>query len=135
MPEPAEAQRTAQQYYLFQFSYTPTAWAALVKTPSDRVKDLDKLVKAFGGCFARITFPCDSRDDGTLNGKFISFGDRDVVALLAFPDDKAAAGFAMTIGAGHAVTSMKTTKLLSWNEAMSAMTTAGGHVSKYTPPK
>jgi hypothetical protein len=124
-----------QQYYLFQFSYTAAAWAALLRPGAsrDRVAALDPIVKAFGGCFAYVTFPCEGPDP--KEGKFASFGERDVVALLAFPDDERAAAFAMTVGAGGAVTSMKTVKLLSWPQAMAAMERAGGQVGSYAPPK
>ena len=35
--------------YLFQFSYTPEAWAALVANPADRRSDIQALAEKLGG--------------------------------------------------------------------------------------
>ncbi len=123
-----------QQYYLIQFSYTSAAWDDLIKNPSkrDRVAAVKKIVYDLGGCIATITFDCDG--DPTPKEKFASFGDHDVVVLIAFPSDDAAAAFAMAISAGGGVKSMKTTRIMPWKQAMAAMGTAMAVQAGYAPP-
>lgn len=111
-----------QHLYLIQYSYTSHAWDALLKGKAasrDRIKAVEKLVQKLGGCFPTITLPC--MPDARPREKFGSFGDYDVVTLIAFPSDEAAAAFAMAISAGGAVSTFKTTKLLTWDEMTSAM--------------
>lgn len=122
-----------QSLYLIQYSYTAKAWDALLKgkpAARDRVKAVDKLVQALGGCFPVITVPC--AEPPKMREKFGSFGDHDVVTLIAFPSDEAAAAFAMAISAGGAVSAFKTTKLLSWDQMMDAMQLAAQSRQQYT---
>lgn len=132
-PRPAAAR--PQQHYLIQFSYTSEAWDAMLSAPAaerDRVEAVRKLVYYLGGCIGSVTFPCD---EPTPREKFGAFGDHDVVLLVAFPSDEAAATFAIMIAAGGAVTNFKTTRLLPWDQMMSAMADASGHRTIYSPPK
>jgi uncharacterized protein with GYD domain len=125
---------TAQQYYLIQFSYTSAAWNAMLATADyrDRVEAVRRLVINLGGCIAKITFECDL--DPQPKEKFGSFGDHDVMLLVAFPNDQAAATFAITIAAGGAVTNFRTTRILPWTQMMAAMGAASGHRTAYSPP-
>jgi hypothetical protein len=131
---PKAAPKRPQQYYLVQFSYTSAAWEDLLRNPGkrDRVAAVYDLVTSLHGCLAKITFPCDNSP--TAREKFGSFGDYDVVVLLAFPSDQAAASFAMAISAGGGVKSVKTTRILPWSEMMSAMEAAAGSRATYVPP-
>jgi uncharacterized protein with GYD domain len=124
------------KYYLVQFSYTPEAWADMIGDESkrDRIAAVKPLVTALKGCFAQIYFPPCEPPSHTTEGKFAAFGDHDVVALLAFPDDQHAAAFAMSVSQGHGVKSFKTTPLLAWDEAMAAMALAKPQISTYSPP-
>jgi uncharacterized protein with GYD domain len=128
------AAKSNQQYYLIQYSYTSTAWDDLLKNPGkrDRVAAVKPIVAALGGCIATITFECDYNPNPTE--KFVSFGDHDVVALIAFPSDDAAAAFAMIVSAGGGVKSMKTTRIMPWEQAMGAMGTARSIQERYAPP-
>jgi uncharacterized protein with GYD domain len=129
------APKRRQQHYLVQFSYTNAAWENLLKDYEhrDRVKAVEALVARLGGCIGRVTFPCE--DPGVpREGKFGAFGDHDVVVLIAFPSDDAAASFAMAISAGGAVKSIKTTRILPWPEMMSAMAAAADSRASYVPP-
>jgi uncharacterized protein with GYD domain len=123
------------KYYLVQFSYTPEAWADLLRdeTKRDRIAAVKPIVDAFDGCFPEICFPCEYPSHPT-EGKFAAFGDHDVVALIGFPDDRRAAAFAMTISQGNGVKSLKTTPLLSWDEAKAAMGLAAAQIPTYRPP-
>ena len=84
---------------------------------------------SLGGCLAHITFECE--DPIIVHGKFVSFGEHDVVALAAFPDDEQAAAFSMTISAGGAVKSFRTTPLMSWPQGMAAMQEAAENKARY----
>lgn len=63
-----------------------------------------------------------------LGGKpgpfWFSFGDYDVVGIVEMPNDVSAAAFALAIGAGGACKNVKTTPLLSTEEAVEAMKSA-----------
>jgi uncharacterized protein with GYD domain len=103
--------------YLLQATYSADSWAALVANPHDRTEAVRAAVQALGG---------------TLTGIWLAFGDTDVVAVLQMPDEVAAAGVSMAISAGGAVTSVRTTPLLTLEEGVVAMRKASS--SGYLPP-
>jgi len=127
----AGSHQSDQNLYLVQYAYTASAWNDLLKPGAqrDRAKAVKDLVGALGGCFAEITIPCS--DGPKMREKFGSFGEYDVVTLLAFPSDTAMAAFAMAISAGGLVSSFKTTKLLAWDQMMAAMELAGAKRASY----
>jgi len=104
--------------YLLQASYSVAAMAAMIKKPQNRTEHIRKSVEKVGG---------------TLTGLWLSFGDHDVVAIFDMPDNVSAAAIAMAIGAGGAVSNVKTTPLLTADEGLAAMKKAGG--SGYKPVK
>lgn len=129
------APSTQQQYYLIQFSYTSAAWDSLLKAGTNernRAAAVKDLVYKLGGCIATITFECDV--DPTPKEKFGAFGDYDVVLLVAFPNDQAAATFALAISAGGAVSAFKTTRILPWPQMMQAMASAASTRVLYKAP-
>ena len=103
--------------YMTQFAYTPEAWAALVSRPEDRSKVLGELLERFGGrliCF------------------YYAFSEYDGVAIFEAPDETAAAAALLAvIGPGHDK-SIKTTALLTVEQAMEGMRRARG--VRYRPP-
>lgn len=104
--------------YMIQGSYTAEAWAAMARNPEDRGIALGKLLESFGG---------------RLHNIYYTFGDHDVVAMIEVPDDTTAmATLLAAVSAGH-LKATKTTKLLSTQEAMAAMSKAGKQV--YAAPK
>ena len=105
-------------HYLLQVSYTPEAWAGLVKNPQDRTAALKPVLDKMGG---------------RIESAYFAFGDHDVVLILEMPANVEAAAFAIAAAAGGAVKSIKTTALLSIAEGLEAMKKAGA--SGYTPPK
>ena len=103
--------------YLTQFAYTPEAWSALVKRPEDRSKVLGQLLEEMGGkliCF------------------YYAFSDYDGVFIFEAPDEVAAAGALLAVfGPGHNK-AIKTTQLLTVEQALDSMRRAGG--IRYRPP-
>jgi uncharacterized protein with GYD domain len=56
--------------YLTKFSYTPEAWAKLIKEPEDRRETLGPLLEAVGG---------------KLHGLWFAFGDHDAMSFPRRP--------------------------------------------------
>jgi uncharacterized protein with GYD domain len=103
--------------YMTQFAYTPEAWAALVRRPEDRSKVFGDLLEQFGGrliCF------------------YYAFSEYDGVIIFEAPDETAAAAALLAVVApGHDRT-IKTTALLTVEQAMEGMRRASG--VRYRPP-
>ena len=96
--------------YMSQFSYTPEAWAALTRNPEDRSEPLRRLLESMGGRLVSMHY---------------SFGDYDGLIILEAPDEKtAAAGILSAVSAGH-IKDIKTTPLLTIEDAMEVFRRAG----------
>jgi uncharacterized protein with GYD domain len=96
--------------YMTQFAYTPEAWAALTRSPEDRSRAFGSLAESIGG--RMVSF-------------YYSFGEYDGVVIFEAPDEQSAAsGVLAAISPGHLKT-VRTTPLLSVEEAMEAMRRAG----------
>jgi uncharacterized protein with GYD domain len=106
-------------FYLYQISYSPEAIKAMVANPSDRKAAGSKLVEAVGG---------------KLHHLFFAFGKYDVVCLIEAPDDAAMAAGALAVAASGTVAAGATTKLMTAEEAMTAMKAAGEALGSYTSP-
>jgi len=104
-------------HYMIQASYTPEAWAGLVKKPQDRSRALRDQMKSVRG---------------RLVSFYNAFGESDVVVIAEMPNDQAAAAFSIAAAAGGAVTNLKTTKLLTAAEGLAVLRAA--KKAKYTPP-
>jgi len=104
--------------YLIQGSYTVEALQALMKKPQDRTAVVAKAVENLGG---------------SLTGLWLSFGDQDIVALVELPNNVSAAALSIAVAAGGALSSGKTTPLLTFEEGVKAMRQA--RKSGYRPPK
>ncbi|MBV9302069.1 MAG: GYD domain-containing protein [Acidobacteriaceae bacterium] len=102
--------------YLIQVSYTPEAWASLVKNPHDRAEVVGTAVQKLGGRIERF---------------WMSFGEYDVVGVAELPNNVAAAAFAMAVAAGGACRNVKTTPLLTTQEGLEALKQAA--TSGYKP--
>lgn len=103
-------------HYLVQVSYTPEAWAAMIKNPQDRAQAVEGAIEALGGTMERF---------------WLSFGDYDIIGIVQMPDRVSAAAFAMAISGGGACKSVKTTPLLTTQEGIEAMRKAAA--SPYVP--
>ena len=105
-------------YYMLQASYTPEAWAKLVKKPQNRLEVVRSAIEKLGG---------------SVEGSWLSFGEHDVVLICKMPDAVSAAAFSISAAAGGALKSAKTTPLLTFEEGQEAMKQAAK--SGYRPPK
>lgn len=107
--------------YMYQLAYTSESLAAQVKEPQDRIERAAKpVLKAIGGKLIVAGY---------------CYGDYDVVIIFEAPDDQAAAALALVVGAGGAVKAAKTTKLLSGEDWIAALTKAKGIMSAYKPAR
>ena len=98
-------------HYLLQITYTPEAWAAMLKNPHDRRAAVEPALKKLGG---------------SLEQAWFSFGEYDLVGIMQMPNNVAAATFAMAVSGGGACKTVKTTPLLTTDEALEAMRQASG---------
>ena len=105
-------------YYLIQVTYTPEAWAAMMKNPQNRRSAIQPVIEKLGG---------------SIEGSWFAFGDHDGVAIVNMPDNISIAAFAVASSSSGALKSFKTTPLMTNEEAMDAMTKAGA--CGYQPPK
>src|SRR5215831_14526611 len=103
--------------YLLQAAYTPDAWNAMVKSPQNRLEAVRPVIERLGG---------------KIEGGWLSFGEYDVTVICQMPNNVSAAAFSMAAAAGGAVKAVKTTPLMSMEEAIEAMRKAGG--AGYRPP-
>lgn len=104
-------------HYLIQLTYTPEAWASLIKNPQDRTQVLKPVLDKLGGKFVSAYF---------------SFGEYDLVGVIEMPGNLDAAGFAMAVAGGGACRTFRTTPLLTTSEGLDAMKKAAG--IGYAPP-
>ncbi|MDJ0825664.1 MAG: GYD domain-containing protein [Rhodobacter sp.] len=107
-------------FYMFQGQYTSDSIKTLVDSPQDREAAARGMIEALGG---------------TLHHFFFCFGSDDVVAIMEMPDDKAMTAGSMLVGASGAMSSGRTTKLMTMADAMDAMASAGGAKGHYHPVK
>jgi uncharacterized protein with GYD domain len=103
--------------YMYRVGYTADSWAKQAQKPVNREEALKPSVRALGGRI--VSF-------------YYAFGKDDVIVVAQFPDNKAAAGFAIAAAAGGALTHITTTPLMTVNEAMGAMRQA--KKAHYLPP-
>ena len=99
--------------YLLQVAYTPQAWDTLIRKPQNRLDAVAPAVEQLGG---------------SVTGGWLAFGEYDLVVILDLPDNVSAAAFSMAVSAGGAISAIKTTPLMSIEEAVDAMRKAGASV-------
>jgi uncharacterized protein with GYD domain len=104
-------------FYLTRFSYTPKAWATLIKNPEDRRAAAKQYIESVGG---------------KLHGFWYAFGDHDGYNLWEAPDNVSMAATVIAISAGGALSACHTTVLLTVEETVAALQKAGS--VRYRPP-
>ena len=104
-------------HFMVQGSYESIAWSAQMKSPQNRLEAVRPVVERLGG--------------NVVQG-WLSFGDYDVVAICEMPDNVSAAAFSMAIAASGAMKSVRTTPLLTAEEAVESMKKAAK--AGYEPP-
>lgn len=95
--------------FLLEVSYTPEAWAEMVRNPQDRAVAVRHAVERLGG---------------KIGSFWSSLGEFDLVGIISMPDTISAAAFGIAVSAGGACKVVKTTPLLTMNEGMDAMAKA-----------
>ncbi len=103
--------------YLAQASYTAEAVAAMIKKPQNRGEMVRQAIEKLGGRF---------------EGFWFTFGDYDIASIFDLPDNVTAAAFALAVSAGGALKALKTTPLITTEEAVEAMKKAAK--TGYRPP-
>jgi uncharacterized protein with GYD domain len=103
--------------YLVQVSYTPEAWAAMVKKPQSRLEAVRPAVESVGGKF---------------EDAWIAFGEYDLIGICDCPDNVSAGAFSISVAAKGAVKALHTTPLMTMDEGVEAMKKASA--SAYRPP-
>lgn len=87
--------------FMYQFKYTPAAWAAFVKKPEDRGTAVEQLLKGVGG---------------RLISLYYSFGEWDGLVIFEAPDELTAmTAILRIITPGH-LEATKTTVLFSMQD-------------------
>jgi len=104
-------------FYLMRFSYTPEAWARLIKKPEDRREVAQSIVEKLGG---------------KLHGFWYGFGQHDGYVLIEAPNNVSAAAFSVGIAAGGSLSSAETTVLLTVEETIEMLEEA--RTLSYRPP-
>jgi uncharacterized protein with GYD domain len=104
-------------FYLVQVVYKDAAIKSLVARPQTREDAINKTCQSLGG---------------KLHSFFFSFGEYDVVAIAEFPDNAAAAAFALGTASKGAVSKFHTTVLLTAAEGLRGMRKA--QQIDYAPP-
>jgi len=97
--------------YLLQVGYTPESFAAQIKNPQNRIQAVTPAIEKLGG---------------KVETAYYTFGKYDLVVILEFPDNTAAAAFAISVAAGGALRALKTTPLMTIDEGIKALKAAGG---------
>ena len=103
--------------YMTQFTYTPEAWAAMVERPEDRSKVLGEFLQQSGG---------------KLLSFYYAFSEHDGVAIFEVPDETAAAAALMAVVVPGHDKAIRTTALLTVEQALEGMRRAAG--VPYRPP-
>jgi uncharacterized protein with GYD domain len=97
-------------HYLIQAAYTPEAFQSLVRNPQNRTEVVRSAVEHMGG---------------KLVGNWAAFGDYDTIVIVDMPSNVDAAAIAIAVAAGGSCKAIKTTPLLSTEEALEATKRAG----------
>ena len=105
--------------YMVQVSYTPEAWATLLKKPDNRVEAIRPLIE---------------RNGAKIVGAWYAFGDYDLIFIVEGGDNVSTSASVLVASAGGAVSDVKTTVLMSIEEGMAAIAQAGEVAGVYSPP-
>ena len=104
--------------YMYQAAYSKDAIANLVQNPQNRTDAIRTVCESMGGIMV---------------GCWMAFGEDDIIVLADMPNDEGMAAVAMAVAASGAAVRGRTTKLLTMEQAVSAMNKANKTVH-YQPP-
>ncbi len=97
-------------HFLIQISFTPEAFANLVKKPENRLEAVVPMVRAMGGSFV---------------GSWLSFGEYDSTAVIEMPDNISMKAFKMKVMSSGNISRFILTPLMSFEDGVEAMKLAG----------
>ena len=103
--------------YLIRASYSHQGIADLIKSPENRADAVRPTIEGLGGTLVSFDYV---------------LGEDDLVIIVELPDNASVAAFSMAISASGAIGSVKTSALMSAEEAIDAMNRAGR--VGYRPP-
>ena len=115
--EQFSTKKDSMTFYLTRFSYTPEAWARMVKNPEDRRVAAGKYIESVGG---------------KLHGFWYAFGEHDGYCLWEAPGNVSMAAVGIAIMSGGALSKFETTVLLTVDETLAALRRAQS--IGYRPP-
>ena len=104
--------------YMYQAAYSKDAIANLVQNPQNRTDAIRTVCESMGG---------------SMVGCWMAFGEDDIIVIADMPNDEAMAAVAMAVAASGAAVRGRSTKLLTMDQAVSAMNKANKTVH-YQPP-
>lgn len=105
--------------FMLEFSYTPEAWAGMMKNPSDRRAAARSAVEPMGG---------------SLESMYFTFGERDGFVVVDVPDAETAAAAAIAVNSTGAFRSIRTVELVEPERLGEILGKAGGLVGGYRAP-
>jgi uncharacterized protein with GYD domain len=105
--------------YLYEVSYNAEGWAKQLANPGNRIEAVRPVIEAAGG---------------TIVAAYYAFGDADIILIADLPDNVAGASIPLAFSAGGALSSVKTTVLMSIEDGISAIAKAGTLAGVYAPP-
>ena len=106
-------------YYMTQVSLSAQTVQGYVASPTNRTAAIETMVQSVGG---------------TLHQFFYALGEYDAVLITELPDNSAAAALALAAADSGAVSDMKTTALLTADEAVKGMQGASAAKASYKLP-
>ena len=107
-------------HYLVQLSYTPESYAAQLKDPKNRVEAVKPVMEKLGGRILQA---------------YYAFGDADLVFIIDVPNNVTAAAASFAFQAGGAISSYKTTPLMTLEEGVEALKKGAEAASAYKVPR
>lgn len=106
--------------FMTETKFTDESLVALTKKTSNRPAYVGNVIEAYGG---------------KLHSFYWVFGENDIVMTYDAPDAKTTMAILLTLSAGGAVESHKTTVLISNEDAMAAMDLADTKKTGYKSPR
>jgi uncharacterized protein with GYD domain len=104
-------------HYLIQLSYTSDSWAAQVKNPVNRIEAVRPMIESAGGA---------------IECAYYAFGEYDLMLVVRAPDEVAMASISLAVISSGAMSTFRTTPLMTIEDGIEAMKRAGN--VGYRPP-
>ena len=106
-------------HYMIEVGYTPQSWSTQVEKQGNVV---ERITPALNACNASIV------------SIYYAFGEADLVGIIDFPSAEDAAAFGLAVTSSGALSSYRTTQLLTVDQGIDAMKRAAAIRKVYSPP-